>query len=392
MKAVQRIIEIQADSTGSRVVPDRIELMQAGKWNTPWHGSFEMTVEDLHQMVANFDAGIGLVKDSKRAPINYGHNDGGKAAGWINKLAVEGDRLMGDIEWTPAGRKALDDTEYRYISPEWNPRSMPWEDPEKDGTFVDNVFLGAAVTNIPLFTKLKPVMASRDGSNGGGDTSNDKQGENMDLSQIRAKALEDLTDDEKAFLEEHKEELNDEERTKFGLVDKADDADSDGDKADDADDDKADDAAEDSTDDDDAADSDDDGDDKKKTADRKAGVTISAEELKNLKASAARADKLALEIETDKASKVMASAVRTGKVKQDQKDAGVALLLADRDGKFKAFIEALPENKLLASEQGRGDKTENEVELSQEEKELAESFGNTAEEIAEYKKSQNKSN
>jgi Mu-like prophage I protein len=156
-KAVRQLIKIEADAQGSYAVPARIHLMSAGKWQTPYHGNFEMTPGDLSQMVANFNDGVGLVDESKRAPINYGHDQGGKAAGWINNLALEGDELWGDIEWTPAARQAMIDGEWRYISPEWNPRSVPWQNPQVDGEEVDNVFNGAALTNIPLFTKLKPL-------------------------------------------------------------------------------------------------------------------------------------------------------------------------------------------------------------------------------------------
>lgn len=217
-KAVQRTIKLRADKNGSVAVPDSIHLMSTGHWHTPWHGAFEMTVADLGEMVTNFDLGIGLVEGSSKAPINYGHDQGGKAAGWIVKLRVEGEELWGDIEWTPAGRKALEEGEYRYISPEWNPRDYPWENPQIEGEFVENVFCGAALTNIPLFTKLKPVMASRDAANGTSEIKA-KQGEDMDLSEVRVKKLEELTDEEKAFLAEHKEELTDEERQAFELVD-----------------------------------------------------------------------------------------------------------------------------------------------------------------------------
>ena len=88
-----------------------------------------------------------------------------KAAGWIKRIRVEAVNgtaaLMGDVEWTPAAVQAIKDGEWRYLSPEFNPRGYPWEDPEQEFTFVDNVLTGAALTNIPLFKKLKPITASR---------------------------------------------------------------------------------------------------------------------------------------------------------------------------------------------------------------------------------------
>lgn len=381
-KAVQRTIKLRADQNGNVAVPDSIHLMSTGHWHTPWHGAFEMTVADLEEMVTNFDKGIGLVEGSMKAPINYGHDQGGKAAGWIVKLRVEGEELLGDIEWTPAGRKTLEEGEYRYISPEWNPRDYPWENPQVEGEYVENVFSGAALTNIPLFTKLKPVMASLDAANGGGETKRN-EGEDMELSIIRAKKLEELTDDEKAFLAEHKDELTEEERQAFGLVEE-DDAEAKAKAEADA---KA--AAE-------AAKAEEEAkaaaeakaaeEAEALKASQKATVSVSADRLKKLEAAAEEAKQLRADRARSEATAIMASAIDTGRVKQDQKEAGVALLLADRDGAFKAFVEALPENKLLADEKGK-DGEGDEVVITDAEKEMGEAFGNSPEEIAEFKKS-----
>lgn len=386
-KAVQRIIKLKADTNGNVAVPDSINLMKTGHWHTPWHGAFEMTAADLAEMVSNFAKGIGLVEGSNRAPINYGHDQGGKAAGWINNLRVEGEELWGDIEWTPAGRKALEDGEYRYISPEWNPRDFPWENPQVEGEFVDNVFNGAALTNIPLFTKLKPVMASRDAANGGSDTSNVNEGEDMDLSQVRVKKLEELTDEEKAFLAEHKDELTEEERQAFGLTE----AESSDDATEEESTEEANTDEEQATEEDETTDgeAEDEGTDDTTGSDLKGSakpVTIAADKLAQLEADAKEARQLRADKAKSEAQTVMASAIDTGRVKQDQEDAGVELLLADRDGKFKAFIEALPENKLLAGDKGKA-AGDDDVVITDQEKELADAFGNTPEEIADYKKS-----
>ena len=164
MKGFVTKTPIKADSNGQ--VPSTINLLKAGTWNTPWHGDFELTGEDLEEMVANFAEGVGLVaEDETKAPLNYGHMMADKAAGWIKRIRVEAVNgtaaLMGDVEWTPAAVQAIKDGEWRYLSPEFNPRGYPWEDPEQEFTFVDNVLTGAALTNIPLFKKLKPITASR---------------------------------------------------------------------------------------------------------------------------------------------------------------------------------------------------------------------------------------
>jgi len=383
-KAVQRIIKLQADQNGNVAVPDRIHLMSAGHWHTPYHGAFEMTSQDLNDMVTHFNDGVGLVEGSKRAPINYGHDTSGKAAGWIDNLSVQGDELWGDIEWTPAGQQTLADGEYRYISPEWNPRDFPWENPQIEGEFVDNVFNGAALTNIPLFTKLKPVMASREVANGEGDTSNDNEGGDMDLSIIRVKKLEELTDEEKAFLAEHKSELTDEELNAFGLVEE-DDAEAKA-KAE-AEAKAAEEAEAKAKADEEAAAETAKAEEAKALEASKKVVSISASKLKQLEAAAEEMKTLKASIAQKEAHTIMASAVKDGRVKSDQLEKGEELLLADRDGKFKAFVEALPVNSLLGDEKGSGEGGEDVIELTAEEKELAEGFGNTPEEIAEYKKS-----
>lgn len=208
MKGFVTKAPIKADKNGN--VPTTINLLKAGSWNTPWHGDFELTGDDLEEMAGHFGEGIGLVdEDEKQAPLNYGDLAGDKAAGWMKRLyvqAVNGTAaLLADVEWTPAAVQAIKDGEWKYISPEFNPRGWPWEDPEQEFTFVDNVLTGAALTNIPLFKKLKPIRASRippftavtASQPGGGDKHN--QGEPMKLEDILAKQVSERTEEEKAL-------------------------------------------------------------------------------------------------------------------------------------------------------------------------------------------------
>lgn len=403
MKAVQRIIELAASATGNVSVPERIHLMSAGKWNTPYHGDFEMSPEDLSEMVTHFNEGVGLVDKSKRAPINYGHDQGGKAAGWINNLTVEGDELYGDIEWTPAGRQALEDGEYRYISPEWNPKSVPWQNPQVEDEFIENVFGGAALTNIPLFSKLKPVMASRDGSNGSSDNSiKGNKGEDMDLSKIRVKKLEELTDEEKAFLVENKAELTEEELQAFGLVETSEEAEAETETTEEAE--ATEEVADDAETTEETAEE---GvvEEAEETEEAEAEVeeeeatqveasaqttSISASRLAQLEAAEKRAQELEASIARNDAKSIMASAVKAGKVKSDQVEAGVKLLLASSGSarkELEAFISALPVNSLLGDEVGDGGEATTAIELTEQEKMYASDFNLTEEEVAEFKKS-----
>ena len=217
---------IKADSTGA--VPTSINLLKSGSWNTPCHGDFELSGDDLKKMASNFDEGVGLVLEAEtKAPVNYAHMAHDKAAGWIKRLYVSAESgdaaLMADVEWTPAAEQAIRDGEWKYISPEFNPRGYPWEDPEQEFTFVDNVLTGAALTNIPLFKKLKPITASRvppgkvRASVTAEEADKRNQGDAMDVATLRAKEVADLTEEEKTFLTEHQAELTADELTKFGI-------------------------------------------------------------------------------------------------------------------------------------------------------------------------------
>lgn len=338
-------------------------------------------------MVQNFDAGIGLVDADRRAPINEGHNTGGKAFGWLTRLFTEkdGEELWAETKWTPGGSQALRDEEYAYISAEVWPREMPWEDPENEGVFVENVLDGAALTNIPLFKKLKPVMASR--VTGGGDNQR-KEGEYMlKLEEVRVKKPEDLTDEEKAFLVEHKAELTDEERKTFGLVDEDAEA-----KA------KAEAEAK-----------------EKEEAERKAAEEKAAaeaeEEKKRLEASAKgmTAERLA-KLEADakagreaqqellrtKLAASVESHVKRGAIKSDQADEAVSILMASGEKqreRLEKFFSSLPDSPVIGAEKGKGVKASAaEVEITDEERQMGAAFNLTDEQIAEYKKAQEAAN
>lgn len=352
IKAFHNLVKISADETGNP--PKTIELLRTGTWNTPWHGEFEITPDDIQQFVINATNGIGLVEADPKVPVNYGHESWDKAAAWIPKLyaSEDGNALLGDPEWTPAAAQAIKDGEWKYISPEFNPRSYPWEDPEQEYNFVSNVLTGAALTNIPLFKKLKPITASRlpnkkVKASATGDSDKSK-GEKMTLEDIRAKDAADLTEDEKSFLAEHKAELTAEELKTFGL-EEADDAAKAAAEKEAADAAAAEEAA-------------------KAEADAKAAeeaeaaeeaakieasakpVTIDAARLAKLEADAAAGREAQQKLAHNEASEFASARIKAGQIKSGQKDGLVKILLASRGDERKeleAFLTALPQNKLV---------------------------------------------
>ncbi|MFB6518587.1 phage protease [Streptomyces sp. NPDC056401] len=326
---VTKGIQIKADTKGN--LPSEIELLHTGTWNAPWHGEWETTPGDLLDYVRNFEAGIGLVEADKRAHINFDHM-AGKAAGWITSLRTseDGFRLIGSVEWTDSGREALIKGEYCYISPEFNPRAYPWEDPEEEYHFVPNVLTAAAVTNAPLHKKLKPVMASAVKPKPVKADSNKDKGDPMNLADILAKKLEERTDEEKAFVEEHKEEMTDEQRTAFDAETKDDPAKGDEEELDEN------------------------GNPVK--ASQKGIVTISAAELAKLKASAKAGEEANARLDRKEVEEFVSTHIAAGRIKSGEKKSTVDMLLslkADARKNTQAFIEALPANERISgSEKG----------------------------------------
>lgn len=321
-----RNIKIEADAQGD--LPKSIQLLHVGSWNTPWHGDFEITEGDINQFVENYEANVGLPEDSDgKIQINYGHWSSGKAAGWLTNLRAERVdgvlSLIGDPEWTPEGAKALADQEYRYISPEFNPRALPWEDPEEEWRMVANVLTGAGLTNIPLFKKLKKVAASERPSSSNKPNEGDEPMK-FKLEEVRKLEASALSDEQRAFLEANKADLTDAERDTFGIK---------------ADEDPA----------------------SKTTVngDTKDQVTISADELAKLQADAAQGVEAAQKLAQKEASDFASARIAAGQVKSDQKDALTAILLASRGDdrtKLESFLEGLPVNDRIGTSLGEDGK------------------------------------
>lgn len=306
-KLLSRQISIKADDGGT--LPSKIELLQTGMWDAPYHGCFMITSQDLQEYVANFNADIRANSSSQGLPIDYEHDVDGGAAGWITGLSIGPpsdmslsasgvQSLWADVSWTPPGAQALQDRVYQFISPEFCPDE--YIDPEGIAEPCDNVLIGAGLTNRPLFKKLQPLMASDDAHKQASSDEDKiyiklKENKSVELNQIRTKSASDLSDDEKKFLADHKAELSADEKAKFGLSadennDAAEKARLEAEAKAKADKEAADKKA---ADDAEAA----------KQASEKAGmVTISASELAAIKAKADRGDVAASEIEKMQAS------------------------------------------------------------------------------------------
>lgn len=195
-------------------LPTEIELLQTGDWQAPWKGHIVNTVEAFNQMVANFNAGAGKFQPDNKLPINLDHQKI-EAAGWIHGLEVRGNSLWGTgVEWTPLGKQKLADKEFAYFSSEWSP---VWQNDLDEEDFVDNVFTGGALTNYPLFPANKPLVADKKTTKGltasGKSIKLYMKGSVMNLAELLAKEVSELTAEEKAFIVSNKADLTAEQTT-----------------------------------------------------------------------------------------------------------------------------------------------------------------------------------
>ncbi len=115
------------------------------------YGEFAITAGDVSEWKSNLAylpggrALIDLDHGADRKPRNS------EAAGWITDVALEGDRPVAEIEWTPVGRKAIEEKRYLFFSPSYG------QFKDEHGTVHDNTLVGGALTNKPFLTGM-PVL------------------------------------------------------------------------------------------------------------------------------------------------------------------------------------------------------------------------------------------
>jgi phage I-like protein len=135
------------------MAPADIQILRAGKF---FHDGREIEVDskDLENMVKNFSEnvrGIDLM-------IDFSHNSEGEAAGWIRKLKLSEDKkeLWAVVEWTPTGKKSLDNKAFKYISADF---SFAYKDNETLKDYGPTLF-GAGLTNRPVVKSMEPIVLS----------------------------------------------------------------------------------------------------------------------------------------------------------------------------------------------------------------------------------------
>jgi len=199
--------------------PERIQVLPVGEWDHPGYGPMVITDSDLHEFKENFDKGLRL-----KIPITEGHEspfgDEKPAVAWFTEVDVEeGVGLFADVEWTEDGKDLVESGKYKYFSPEFH---FEYDDPETREIH-KNVLVGGALTNKPYFKSMNernPVMFSegKDGVRQNIIIKLDEENDMLTLEAILAKAKDELTAEEIAYLKEHREELTDDQKAEYADV------------------------------------------------------------------------------------------------------------------------------------------------------------------------------
>lgn len=209
----------------------RVQILRVGAWDHPSYGHFNVEDNDLATFKENFDKQIR--RQDIAVDFEHFSDDPGGAAGWVKDLEIKNHALYALIEWTKRGMAALKDKLFRYFSPEFD---FEYSDPETGMEYKD-VLIGGALTNRPFIKDMEPVVLSeniklktkweevksdkkniqalpKDIRDNAKEVLNLNEGVKMDKEELLKKQQENpdsLSDEEKKFLEENKEEPKKEE-------------------------------------------------------------------------------------------------------------------------------------------------------------------------------------
>ena len=132
-----------------------VQVALTGEWKER-----DMIVTDkrLQEMVNNFNV------EGRYLLFDFDHNSlwGGesKAAGWGRSMRVENGRIIVEMEATPAGRAAIENKEYRYLSPVYETKRYH----KSTGKILKDWRMhSVALTNTPYLHELPAIINTANG-------------------------------------------------------------------------------------------------------------------------------------------------------------------------------------------------------------------------------------
>ena len=134
----------------------RVEIARAGEYWGHWQGGYMLTPEDLQRMASNFTMEVVIDYEHATHDPMAGM---APAAGWVQSLAVDGESLWGEVEWTERAATMIDSGEYRYLSPVFDLYAV---DPVS-GNPIGAKLVSVGLTNVPFIEGMESVAVQNTG-------------------------------------------------------------------------------------------------------------------------------------------------------------------------------------------------------------------------------------
>lgn len=191
-------------------IPSMIHLIPMGQWDHDMYGPITINQNDIQEFAQNFNMGI-----RKGVFITAGHEGMHElpAQGWVTAVEVRPDGLWGTVEWNELGLESLQDKQFKFFSPEFY---RDYEDPQTHQIY-RNVLTGGALTKSPYFKELQAIVAS-DSVCFRNNISRFSEDNTMNLTELLAKDITTLSDEEKSFIKANAEQLTDEQKASHASI------------------------------------------------------------------------------------------------------------------------------------------------------------------------------
>ena len=123
-------------------------VVPEGQYEHPTYGHLDFNEAYLQELIENF---YGKALGNTEPFVDIGHNEE-EAVGWFKELRLKEEGMEGLISWNDQGVELVKGGSYKYFSP-W---MSAYKNPETGQEYA-NVFRGGALTNVP-FLKMLPEI------------------------------------------------------------------------------------------------------------------------------------------------------------------------------------------------------------------------------------------
>lgn len=132
----------------------KVRIAVIGKWEGHINGIFEMDNKTLENIVSCFNnQNIDIVCDYEHQTITTTEGSA-PASGWVKSLLIENDSLYAFVEWTEKAKELINNKEYKYVSPVFQPNTID----RITGNNIGWTLHSLALTNRPFLEELGEVF------------------------------------------------------------------------------------------------------------------------------------------------------------------------------------------------------------------------------------------